>query len=114
MCSFTRSTRAKARWRPGSASLSRIIIGTSLSNEWKKRETKGSPAERRAEYKGIEYPPLAVLFMRLPTLWVGEAGDDSDFDQRYLRAYRGMLAVADALIFTLLLFQGSGVRGQGS
>jgi hypothetical protein len=66
----------------------------------------GGQAAAIDEYKDAEYPPLALAFMRLPTLWLGEPGDDTarpSFEDRYVRAFHVMMAVVDGGLFILLV-----------
>jgi hypothetical protein len=73
---------------------------------------QGLPAERMADYKSIEYPPLAIQFVRLPILLMGRAAadaSDNEFDLLYVRTYRGLMAAADCIIFLLLIL--ATVRG---
>jgi hypothetical protein len=75
-----------------------------------------------AEYRDVEYPPLALAVMRLPTLWMrertGEGAMSEAFLQDYRFAYRVGMGVVDGLLFTLLLvavvrlFAGEGGDGQ--
>jgi hypothetical protein len=55
----------------------------------------------REEYKGVEYPPLALAFMRLPTWWMPAQPDD--FGSAYRSAYRLGMAVIDAGLFALVV-----------
>jgi hypothetical protein len=59
------------------------------------------------EYKDVEYPPLAVAFMRLPALWAGEQPEDSApgdaFTMRYYWAFRALMAIVDVALFILLV-----------
>jgi hypothetical protein len=76
------------------------------------------------EYKDVEYPPLALAVMRLPTLWMGreagESGMPRSFEMRYYLTFRASMVVIDGVLFLLLaalvrrLFsgEGKGERGQ--
>jgi hypothetical protein len=67
----------------------------------------GDPPAALAEYKNVEYPPLALGVMRLPLLWMhGPPGDGEltpAFRDAYRTAYQRGMAVVDALLFALLL-----------
>jgi hypothetical protein len=75
------------------------------------------------EYKDVEYPPLALAVMRLPTLWMegepGESAMDPSFERRYYWAFRAGMVVIDAALYLLLvalvrrLFSGESKREQG-
>jgi hypothetical protein len=57
------------------------------------------------EYKDVEYPPLAVAFMRWPALIVGgdagDAGPSRSYELRYYLAFRLGMVVVDAALFFL-------------
>jgi hypothetical protein len=59
------------------------------------------------EYKDVEYPPLALALMRLPSLVVGEPRGqvraDRAFEASYYRTFRFGMAVVDVALFGLLV-----------
>src|SRR5258708_6303498 len=57
-----------------------------------KSRVAGKLAASTVEYEAVEYPPLAIAFMLLPSLWTNAAPDSADFDNHYLAAYRTGLA----------------------
>jgi hypothetical protein len=72
-----------------------------------KTRVSGSLAASSEEYETVEYPPLALAAMRLPTLWMrGQAGGAEltpAFIEDYRSAYRLGLAVVDAGLFALVI-----------
>jgi hypothetical protein len=72
-----------------------------------KTRVTGSLAASSEEYETVEYPPLALLVMRLPTLWMRpqDAGAELTpaFIEEYRSAYRLGLAVVDAGLFALVV-----------
>lgn len=72
--------------------------------EQARREGRRSPTE---EMKRVEYPPLSIVFMYLPTLVAGESAEaeldhPGDWTVRYVLAYRVLMAIVDVLVFLLL------------
>jgi hypothetical protein len=70
------------------------------------RGLEGDLAVNIDEYKNVEYPPLALAFMRLPTLWIGGPEDGTakvSFEDRYRLAFQIMMVVVDGGLFLLLL-----------
>jgi hypothetical protein len=84
------------------------------------REAEGARAPID-EYKDVEYPPLALAFMRLPVLWAGpgDGAPDASF-VRYYWTFRAGMVVVDVGLFLLLVAlvrrfssaEGEGERGQ--
>jgi hypothetical protein len=60
-----------------------------------------------AGYANVEYPPLALAFLRLPTLWMSSASTEDlsaeAFAERYAVAYRAGMACLDAGLFVFLI-----------
>jgi hypothetical protein len=57
------------------------------------------------EYKDVEYPPLAVAFMRVPALFLGRSADALPaevFNREYRVAYRWGMALVDGLVLVLI------------
>jgi hypothetical protein len=58
------------------------------------------------EYLKVEYPPLALAVMRLPTLWMSESATDAGPTLSYLASYRAayrvLMAAVDGLAFVLV------------
>lgn len=56
------------------------------------------------ETSDVEYPPLALQVLRLPTLWMSQADGDNfeDFAGAYTTAYRRGMAVIDVMLFALV------------
>jgi hypothetical protein len=54
------------------------------------------------EYKTVEYPPLALLFMRLPTLFISADQSSEDYAASYLMVFRSLMAAVDVGMFGLL------------
>jgi hypothetical protein len=74
------------------------------------RQSKAPPSGGNSastdEYRDVEYPPLAVAFMRLPVLAVGppvEGELDDSFVVRYYIAFRLGMVVVDAGLLTLFV-----------
>jgi hypothetical protein len=61
----------------------------------------------REENKDVEYPPLALAFMRLPLLWMRQRPADKGltpaFVEEYRSAYRIGMAVVDGGLFALVV-----------
>jgi hypothetical protein len=68
-----------------------------------KARAAGTLAASIDEYKDVEYPPLALAFMRLFALAVGEGRPDAAFDVRYYWAFRAGMAAIDGMLFVLLV-----------
>jgi hypothetical protein len=70
------------------------------------------------EYRDVEYPPLALVVMRLPSLWMHVVPGNS-FEVRYSMAFRAGMAIVDGGLFLLLvvlarrLYLRSGRQGVG-
>jgi hypothetical protein len=69
------------------------------------------PRAPGAELRDVEYPPLALELLRLPTLWMSKQPADrpvtaraiARYNTSYTAAYRWGMAVVDALLFVLIL-----------
>jgi len=59
------------------------------------------------EYKNVEYPPLALLFMQFPRFWLGNAAAAEEqpptFADQYLTVFRAGMAVGDVALFLVLI-----------
>jgi hypothetical protein len=59
------------------------------------------------EYKNVEYPPLALLFMQFPRLWLDSSPEDEElpptFAGQYLTVFRAGMAVVDVALFAVLI-----------
>jgi hypothetical protein len=70
-------------------------------------QTAHADARPVEEYQNIEYPPLTLAFLRLPTLVMmfGSAEElpESVFEERYQLAYHAGLAVLDTSLFAILI-----------
>jgi hypothetical protein len=66
----------------------------------------GNLAGSLEEYKNIEYPPLALTFMQIPAvaMGMGSSGEEfaTDFERRYVPAFRILLAFLDWILFACL------------
>jgi hypothetical protein len=73
----------------------------------RKTRVTGSLAASSDEYETVEYPPLALVVMRLPTLWMGGQATGEEltpaFIEEYSSAYRLGLAFVDAGLFALVV-----------
>jgi hypothetical protein len=71
-------------------------------DEARARGNLGSSLE---EYRDVEYPPLALLVMRIPAPSRNKAGDvvpPEVFDREYRKSYRWSMAAVDVLLFVLV------------
>jgi hypothetical protein len=68
----------------------------------------GTPRKYMEEYKLVEYPPLALAFMRLPSLWTrgtAVAGQPAaDYLEKYRLAFRLSMAIVDVGLAALVLW----------
>jgi hypothetical protein len=74
--------------------------GASFYDFHARQEERKTEEGRGDEYKDLEYPPLALAFLRLPAFWAEEG---PSFDVRYYWAFRGGMAIVDGALFLLLV-----------
>lgn len=67
----------------------------------------GTPTGSMEENRIVEYPPLAIAIMRLPTFVMtqgaGPGPPSQAFEQEYRTVYRRSMAIADAILFIVLV-----------
>jgi hypothetical protein len=87
-----------------------VLIYAHYAWEHKEAARRGVPfydyhaARAIGEARDVEYPPLAVAMMRIPGVFVGDAGDSFDsFKVRYYLAFRVGMVFVDGLLLVLFL-----------
>jgi hypothetical protein len=76
-----------------------------VNEETDRLRAEGRLAGSLEEYKDVEYPPLAVAFMRLPALAMRHSADElsaKEYDLEYWAVYRRAMAVVDGLLVVLI------------
>jgi hypothetical protein len=83
------------------------LHGRAIDARAEKAREAGQLVGSLEEYKNVEYPPLALLFMQFPRLWLGNppAGEEQPpaFAEQYLAVFRAGMAVGDGALFLALI-----------
>jgi hypothetical protein len=64
----------------------------------------GVEGQSLEEYGVVEYPPLAILLLQVPRLWMAPLDEGTSFTEEYVGAFRWGMAVVDLATFFLVLW----------
>lgn len=80
-----------------------------MEQQAEKARAEGRPVAEQEELQNLEYPPLALAFLRVPAwgMWLANLGEwpEATFVEGYDEAYRAVQAFVDLGLFALLIWQ---------